>query len=99
MADFYEHNSTIIRELVARLNDDNTEVLQANNKALAALSKYVPAEVLVKEVEFMRNLIASMVSDARRRKGGVGDGEFLLPGLNMPKGKLHYASLDCQCVK
>jgi len=34
----------------------------------------------------MRNLIASMVSDARRRKGGVGDGEFLLPGFNIPKG-------------
>jgi len=35
----------------------------------------------------MRNLIATMVSDARRRKGGVGDGEFFLPGFNMPKGK------------
>ena len=38
------------------------------------------------DIEYMRNLIASMVSDARRRKGGVGDGEFLLPGFNIPKG-------------
>jgi hypothetical protein len=61
-------------------------VLQATNLAFAALSKEVSAEELVNHVEFMRNLIASMVSEARRRKGGVGDGEFLLPGFNMPKG-------------
>jgi hypothetical protein len=47
----------------------------------------VPAEELVNDIEYMRNLIASMVSDARRRKGGVGDGEFLLPGFNIPKGR------------
>ena len=37
-----------------------------------------------------------MVSDARRRKGGVGDGEFLLPGFNRPKGmysEQKYASI------
>jgi hypothetical protein len=62
-------------------------VLKANHGAFSALSKYVPPEELVKHVEFMRNLIASMVSESRRRKGGVGDGEFLLPGFNMPKGK------------
>jgi len=76
----------MFRELLYRLNDDNVSVLKATNSALAALSKHVPAEELVKQVEFIRNLIASMVSDARRRKGGVGDGEFLLPGFNMPKG-------------
>ena len=86
--DFYDQIPIMIRELVYRLNDDNTDVLKAANKAFAALSNYVPAEELVKHVEFMRNLIASMVSDARRRKGGVGDGEFLLPGFNMPKGKI-----------
>lgn len=59
----------------------------AANAALSALSKNVSAEELVNHIEFIRNLIASMVSDARRRKGGVGDGEFLLPGFNMPKGK------------
>jgi hypothetical protein len=62
-------------------------VLKAAHKAFVALSKHVPAEELVNHVEFMRNLISSMVSDARRRKGGVGDGEFLLPGFNMPKGE------------
>lgn len=87
-ADFYEQLPIILRDLINRLNDESSEVLKANQKALVALSKHVPAEELVKHVEFMRNLIASMVSDARRRKGGVGDGEFLLPGFNMPKGKL-----------
>lgn len=92
LQDFYEQNPIIIRELVYRLNDDNTEVLKANHKAFAALSKHVPAEELVEHIEFMRNLISSMVSDSRRRKGGVGDGEFLLPGFNIPKGK---AALKC----
>jgi hypothetical protein len=87
LADFYEEIPTIIRELINRLNDENAEVLKANHKALAALSTHVPAEELVNHIEFMKNLIATMVSDARRRKGGVGDGEFLLPGFNMPKGK------------
>lgn len=77
----------MIRELIYRLNDDDPTVLKAANAAFTALSKHVSAEELVKHVEFMRNLLASMVSDARRRKGGVGDGEFLLPGFNIPKGK------------
>jgi len=84
--DFYEQIPIILRELLYRFNDENTEVLKAANAAFKALSKHVPAEELVDHVEFIRNLIASMVSDARRRKGGVGDGEFLLPGFNIPKG-------------
>jgi HEAT repeat protein len=76
----------MLRELIHRLNDENEHVLKSTIAALGALSTCVPAEELVKSIEFIRNLIASMVSDARRRKGGVGDGEFLLPGFNMPKG-------------
>ena len=77
----------MLRELIHRLNDENMDVVKASSKALTALSKHVPAEELVNHIEYMRNLINSMVSDARRRKGGVGDGEFLLPGFNIPKGK------------
>jgi len=84
--DFYDLNSVIIRDLIHRFNDENKDVVKTANKAFLALSKCVPAEVLVEDIEYMRNLIASMVSDARRRKGGVGDGEFLLPGFNIPKG-------------
>lgn len=86
LKDFYDLNSVIIRELIHRFNDENKDVVKTANKAFLALSKCVPAEVLVDDIEYMRNLIASMVSDARRRKGGVGDGEFLLPGFNIPKG-------------
>ena len=86
--DIYEYVPLIVRELIYRLNDDNSEVLKAGHKAWIALSTHVPAEESVKHIEFIRNLINSMVSESRRRKGGVGDGEFFLPGFNMPKGKL-----------
>eukprot|EP00535_Pseudo-nitzschia_heimii_P006924 CAMPEP_0197189268 /NCGR_PEP_ID=MMETSP1423-20130617/19466_1 /TAXON_ID=476441 /ORGANISM="Pseudo-nitzschia heimii, Strain UNC1101" /LENGTH=2796 /DNA_ID=CAMNT_0042641327 /DNA_START=47 /DNA_END=8437 /DNA_ORIENTATION=- len=86
LRDFYDLNSIIIRDLIHRFNDENKNVVKTANKAFAALSKNVPAEVLVEDIEYMRNIIASMVSDARRRKGGVGDGEFLLAGFNIPKG-------------
>jgi hypothetical protein len=85
--DFYEQIPVILRELLYRLNDGDATVLKATNGALTALSKHVAADELVNHIEFMRNLIASTVSDARRRKGGVGDGVFLLPGFNIPKGK------------
>jgi len=76
-----------VRELLYRLNDESATVLKANQLALTALTKHVPSEELVKHIDYVRNLIASMVSDARRRKGGVGDGEFLMPGFNIPKGE------------
>lgn len=68
------------------MNDDVSSVVKAASGALGALTKSVPAEELVQNIEYIRNLIASVVSDARRRKGGVGDGEFFLPGFNIPKG-------------
>jgi hypothetical protein len=85
--DFYDDIPVIIRELIQRFNDENIEVVKASNNAFAALSKHVPAEELANHIEYMRNLINSMVSDARRRRGGVGDGEFFLPGFNIPKGE------------
>ena len=85
--DFYEQVPILLREMIYRLNDESAIVLKANHAAFGALTKAVPAEELVKHLEFMRNLMASMVSDSRRRKGGVGDGQFLLPGFNIPKGE------------
>lgn len=85
--DFYEYIPVLLREIIHRLNDESTTVLKRANAAFASLTKNVPAEELVKHIEYVRTLIATMVSEARYRKGGVGDGEFLLPGLNMPKGK------------
>lgn len=88
----------MLRELIHRLNDDSIDVVKAANAALAALTKYVPAEELVNHIEYMRNLINSMVSDARRRKGGVGDGEFLLPGFNIPKGEAFTPTLSLKML-
>lgn len=91
-ADYYDQLPIIVREFVYRLNDDNQEVLKANLVAFGALSKNVPADQLAKHIDFMLGLISSMVSDARRRKGGVGDGEFLLPGFNIPRGEYELVS-------
>ncbi len=85
-ADFYGLVPVILRELLYRLNDDSKDVLVSANNAMNSLTKHVPAEELVNHIEFCRNLIASIVSDARRRKGGVGDGVFLMPGFNIPNG-------------
>jgi hypothetical protein len=87
-ADFYGLVPVILRELLYRMNDDNKEVLVSANKSMALLTNCVPAEELVNHIEFCRNMIASTVSDARRRKGGVGDGAFLMPGFNIPNGTL-----------
>jgi len=38
--------------------------------------------------------MSSVVSDARRRKGGVGDGDFFMPAFNMPKGNLNNLPLS-----
>ncbi|KAL7456767.1 hypothetical protein ACHAWC_008242 [Mediolabrus comicus] len=84
--DFHDDVDIIIRELMHRLNDDSSVVLKANNAAIGALTKCVPVEELAKHIRYIKDLIGSMVSDARYRKGGVGDGEFFLPGLNIPKG-------------
>jgi hypothetical protein len=77
----------MLRELLSRLNDQEPSVVLANQLALKSVTSSTPAEELMKHVEYSRNLINSMVSEARRRKGGVGDGVFLLPGFNIPKGK------------
>jgi len=76
----------VYRDLVRRLNDSSTQVLREANLALAALAKQVPPEELLLHAAHVRDQINSMISDIRRRKGGVGEAEFFLPGLNIPKG-------------
>ena len=92
-ADFYDQISVFFRELILRLNDDSTYVLKATNAALTSITKNVPVEVLVENIEYIRNHMSSVVSDARRRKGGVGDGDFFMPAFNMPKGNLNNLPL------
>lgn len=51
-----------------------------------ALLERIGADQSLGHLDFIRNIVASVVSNARRRKGGVGDAEFALPGLNVPGG-------------
>ena len=89
-ADFYNEIPIFFRELIQRLNDEDKVVTKTANTALTSITKNVPAEELVKSIEYIRNLIATVVSESRRRKGGVGDGDFFMPGFNIPKGMLCF---------
>lgn len=86
-ADFEGRICQILKELLQRLVDGDEAVLLGVWSALKALNTRVSAEELVPHLTFARSIIASIVSDARHRKGGGGTGaEFFLPGVNIPKG-------------
>ncbi|CAN0109074.1 unnamed protein product, partial [Scytosiphon promiscuus] len=86
-AEFEGRIPQILKELLQRLVDVDQAVLVAVWSALKALNSRVSAEELMPHLLFARSIIASIVSDARHRKGGGGAGaEFFLPGVNIPKG-------------
>lgn len=86
-AEFGGRIPQILKELLQRLVDADQAVLFAVWSALKALNTRVPAEELTPHLTFARSIIASIVSDARHRRGGGGVGtEFHLPGVNIPKG-------------
>ena len=85
-ADFKMFVPVFLKELLQCFTDSNEPVLLAAVKALKALGQAVPVEEQVDHIEFIRNCIGSMASDARHRKGASQEGPFLLPGLNVPKG-------------
>ncbi|CAM9654236.1 unnamed protein product, partial [Hapterophycus canaliculatus] len=86
-AEFEGRIPQILKELLQRLVDGEQAVLLAVGSALKALNSRVSAEELMPHLTFARSIIASIVSDARHRKGGGGAGaEFYLPGVNIPKG-------------
>ncbi|RLN63550.1 hypothetical protein BBP00_00004061 [Phytophthora kernoviae] len=75
-----------LKQIVIHLNDTEDSVLRAASGALKGMNVTTKPEQLSQHLDFIRQSINSMVSDARHRKGGVGDGEYLLPGLCIPKG-------------
>lgn len=86
-AEFEERVPQLLKELLQRLVDTDHDVLNATWLALKALNVRVPAEDLVPHLTFSRSIIASIVSDARHRRGGSSTGtEYFLPGVNIPKG-------------
>ncbi|GMF12547.1 unnamed protein product [Phytophthora lilii] len=75
-----------LKQIVLHLNDQNDAVVRAASAALKGMNVTTKPEQFAQHLDFIRQSINSMVSDARHRKGGVGDGEYLLPGLCIPKG-------------
>ncbi|CAM9143400.1 unnamed protein product, partial [Chrysoparadoxa australica] len=85
--DFSEYLPLLLKELMSRLLDTDLDVQQAVWAAMKAMNAKVPAEQLAQHLSFSRNVLASLISDAKHRKGGLGDGKaVVLPGLNMSKG-------------
>ncbi|KAG1685616.1 hypothetical protein DVH05_007823 [Phytophthora capsici] len=75
-----------LKQIVLHLNDQNDAAVRAASAALKGMNVTTKPEQFAQHLDFIRQSINSMVSDARHRKGGVGDGEYLLPGLCIPKG-------------
>lgn len=75
-----------LKQIVVHFNDSEASVVTAASNALLGMNATLRPEVLSTHLDFIRQSINSMVSDVRHRKGGVGaTGEFLLPGLCIPK--------------
>ncbi|TMW63265.1 hypothetical protein Poli38472_002206 [Pythium oligandrum] len=77
----------LLRQIVTHLNDSDEDVVKAASDALKGMNATIRPEEFVKHVDFIRQTINSLVSEARHRRGGVGaNSVFLLPGLCIPKG-------------
>ena len=98
-ADLRPQAPILLKFLIPLLNDTDAEVLVATGAALKELlEKRLGLEESLSHLDYMRNVVASVVSDARRRKGGVGDGEYFLPGLNIPGGLVTFISVYNQAL-
>uniref|UniRef100_M4BR37 TOG domain-containing protein n=1 Tax=Hyaloperonospora arabidopsidis (strain Emoy2) TaxID=559515 RepID=M4BR37_HYAAE len=75
-----------LKQIVLHLNEQSDSVVRAASTALKGMNVTTRPEDFAQHLDFIRQSINSMVSDARHRKGGVGDGEYLLPGLCIPHG-------------
>ncbi|CAM9338279.1 unnamed protein product [Discosporangium mesarthrocarpum] len=86
-ADFEQEVPFLLKELLHRLVDTDKEVLVAVWNALKALNAQIPAEEMVCHLTYVKGIIASIISDSRHRRGAGDLGEeFLLPGVNIPRG-------------
>ncbi|RLN71944.1 hypothetical protein BBJ28_00007501, partial [Nothophytophthora sp. Chile5] len=85
-ASYDDQAPLFLKQIVLHLNDADASVVRAASAAFKGMNATTKPEQLAQHLDFIRQSINSMVSDARHRKGGVGDGEYLLPGLSIPKG-------------
>lgn len=84
-ADYSAQLTVFLKNLAQRFADSDEATLLAVLNALRGLQRTTKLDELIKHLEFLRNSINSMVSDARHRKGGSGSKEFILPLLCLPK--------------
>lgn len=94
-ADFGDYITIILKHLLSRVIETDKAVLQAASDALLALSVSSNAcctlDVLMEHVEFIKNYLASVASDARHRAGSRVEamyddkGQFLMPMFSLPK--------------
>ncbi|KAL7689426.1 putative armadillo-like helical, translational activator Gcn1, TOG domain-containing protein [Plasmopara halstedii] len=75
-----------LKQIVLHLNDQDDAVVHAASAALQGMNVTLKPEQFAQHLDFIRQSINSMVSATRHRKGGVGDREYLLPGLCISKG-------------
>ena len=72
LADMSEVVPMFIKELVGRFTDTSKDVLVAVRDATAALLSSQPSlDAFLPHLDFTRNMITSLASDARHRKGAV----------------------------
>jgi HEAT repeat protein len=84
---YHEQTPLFLKQIIVHLNDPVTEVVHAASDALKGINATTRPEALSVHLDFIRQTLNSVVSDARHRKGGVGvEGEFVLPGLGISKG-------------
>lgn len=74
-----------LKQIMVHFNDPEAEVIQAASDAFKGMNLTIRPEQLANHLDFIRQTINTLVSDARHRKGGVGSGEYLLPGLCIAK--------------
>jgi HEAT repeat protein len=85
-ADYDDQIPVFIKELVRLFTDEDRYVLDNVRDCLSALVKSKPLEELLPHMDFTRNYIVSLISEARHRKGAAKGPDFFLPLFNIPKG-------------
>jgi len=77
----------LLKELLLRFVDTDEYALAVTWEALNTLVTVVPIEESTIHLDFVRSILSGIVSDARFRRGGVGQSlHYFIPGFCRPKG-------------
>ena len=89
-ADYDEYLPLLLKFLLSRITDTDSNILTSVKDAIASFAASVPYEKILPHIDFFKNCIMSNVSSARHRTAtGFGlvseSGEIILPLLTVPK--------------